>query len=465
MTLIHRPLILRKECKRPSPAKGKSRFLRTSGKNRFFARFLRDLFCEGFAKPGEKREPIGQVPLGDIPNLNGGLFLPHGIEGDALFSKPYATIKVPDAVFDDLFTLFNHYSSMSIHAKITSEAAKKLQVQQRRSRILSIVIACLSVLLIAGILSFFALPMILTETPTIITYSASLLEDQELQEKKVTRITQRNPSAPARNQAKVIAADTMSPTAIPIPDIGVAEPSVNFGDDFDFGQGWGDDVGLEGGAASFFGQQVKAKRIAYVIDYSLSMRGRRQELMREELARSVSELPPGVLYQLIFFSGPVWVAGDTVSQRGMSANVTSGRKTYRWESKSNHFGWDSVGDDLQIPVWRNVSNSNIEESLAAIKTTRLSSGTVWLPPMQMALRLDPPPQVIYFMTDGLAGSNSNEIATEIAGLCRDQGVVVNTVSLLEPRAREAMIRMAEQTGGQAAYIDAEGEREILERKK
>ncbi|MBN8460381.1 MAG: ATP-binding protein [Verrucomicrobia bacterium] len=84
------------------------------GKNRFFSRFLRDLFFEGFAKTAEKREPVGTVPLGDIPYLNGGLFLPHGIEarieGEALFAKAYAKIKVPDAVFADLFALFAAYS-------------------------------------------------------------------------------------------------------------------------------------------------------------------------------------------------------------------------------------------------------------------------------------------------------------------------------------------------------------------
>lgn len=84
------------------------------GKDRFFRHFLRDLFFEGFAKPEEKREPLGKVPLGDIPYLNGGLFLPHGIEarieGDALHSKAYATISVPDAVFADLFALFSRYS-------------------------------------------------------------------------------------------------------------------------------------------------------------------------------------------------------------------------------------------------------------------------------------------------------------------------------------------------------------------
>lgn len=85
-----------------------------SGKDRFFRHFLRDLFFEGFAKPEEKREPLGKVPLGDIPYLNGGLFLPHGIEarieGDELHSQAYGTISVPDSVFADLFTLFSRYS-------------------------------------------------------------------------------------------------------------------------------------------------------------------------------------------------------------------------------------------------------------------------------------------------------------------------------------------------------------------
>jgi len=77
-----------------------------AGRDRFFSCFLRDLFFEGFAKPEEKREPVSNVTLGDIPYLNGGLFLPHGIEarieGDALFSKRYSKIKVPDHVFLEL---------------------------------------------------------------------------------------------------------------------------------------------------------------------------------------------------------------------------------------------------------------------------------------------------------------------------------------------------------------------------
>jgi len=83
-------------------------------KERFFSHFLRDLFFEGFAKPENKRAQIGAVPLGDIPYLNGGLFLPHGIEdrieGAGLSSGPYKKIRIPDAAFASLFKLFQDYS-------------------------------------------------------------------------------------------------------------------------------------------------------------------------------------------------------------------------------------------------------------------------------------------------------------------------------------------------------------------
>jgi len=87
---------------------------KTAGKNLFFAEVLRDLFFEGFAKPAAKRKVIGSISLGDIPYLNGGLFLPHGIEsrleGDALFTGPFQKIKIKDEAFAGVFTLFGDYT-------------------------------------------------------------------------------------------------------------------------------------------------------------------------------------------------------------------------------------------------------------------------------------------------------------------------------------------------------------------
>jgi hypothetical protein len=350
---------------------------------------------------------------------------------------------------------------MSIHAKNTPEAHDRLRKQKAKARLLSMLVACLIVLLLATVLALFSLPVWPYTAPVIVTYARAVSEDLTLDERKVVTQIQRKPSAPSQNMAKVIATNVASPVAIPIPEVVVTEPTLDFGDSMDFGDGWGDGSGIGiGGGASFFGQKVEAKRIAYVIDYSHSMRGRREQLMRKELAKSVSALTPGVQYQLIFFAGPAWVAGDEVkiARGNKQATVTAGRKTYDWISKSDAHDWQ-VRDPkkVQKPKWLDVSSSTIKKSLKQIKETKLVWGTVWQPSVEMALRLDPAPQVIYFMTDGLTGGDPVKAAKHIADLARRQNVIINTVALMQPRAREAMIAMADQTGGQATLINENGE--------
>ena len=129
---------------------------------------------------------------------------------------------------------------MSIHAQLSEEALQALQRQKRNSTISSIVIAALTIALIFLILGLFLLDNYVRETPTIVTYAATLDEEQQLDERKVTTQLQRQPASPSSAQAKVIAASTASPTAIPVPEIEVTTPSAEFGDTDDFGTGFGD---------------------------------------------------------------------------------------------------------------------------------------------------------------------------------------------------------------------------------
>jgi len=353
---------------------------------------------------------------------------------------------------------------MSLHAQLTQEARQRLEIQQRRSKIASMVLSFMVVALTGAVLALFAIESILQETPTIITYSAALREDNEVQQRKVSQSIQRKPAAPSAAMAKVIAANTASPTAVPVPDVNVATPSMEFGDGDDFGSGWGGDDGFAEGTASFFGQQTSARRIAYVIDYSMSMRGRRDQLMRAELSRSISTLPPGVDYQIIFFAGPAWVAGDTVEMAGdrRTAEVKSAGRTFRWESaRAGASGWQTRGA-RQRPDWLKVTESNREQSLAHIRDTPLVWGTIWEPPLDMALNLDPRPDVIYFMTDGVVGGTDPvEVARRIANRARTRNVVINTVAMMEPRAERAMIEMATRTGGVASMIQSDGQAVVL----
>lgn len=136
---------------------------------------------------------------------------------------------------------------MSIHAQLSPEALAKLQAQRRNSTISSMVIAVLTVILVALLLGVFLLPNLVKETPTIVTYESSVTEDTQLEERKVQTSMDRKPSSPSSSMAKVITANTASPTAIPVPDVDISTPSMDFGDGNDFGNGWGDGDGAGGG--------------------------------------------------------------------------------------------------------------------------------------------------------------------------------------------------------------------------
>ena len=138
---------------------------------------------------------------------------------------------------------------MSLHAQLSPEALARLHRQRRNSTISSIAIAMLTVALIALVLGIFLLPSLVQETPTIVTYKATLDEQIQQEEKKTQTKIQRKPTPAASARTKVLVANTVSPTAIQVPDVDVTTPSLDFGD-MDLGSNWGGGGGLGGGFAN-----------------------------------------------------------------------------------------------------------------------------------------------------------------------------------------------------------------------
>jgi len=81
------------------------------GNNRFFGEFLSALFFEAFAKPvGDRVDAVRQL-TGDIPYLNGGLFLHHKLElDDNAQPRLGRTLNIADAAFAGVFKLFASYT-------------------------------------------------------------------------------------------------------------------------------------------------------------------------------------------------------------------------------------------------------------------------------------------------------------------------------------------------------------------
>lgn len=311
--------------------------------------------------------------------------------------------------------------------------------------------------LIGLVLGLFLLPKITKDEVVIVTYAYE--QEKEKPERKTPKETvQKKPSAPSASVAKVITSTAVADISIPVPDVEVTALNTDFGMDGDFGSGWGGGSGSGSGSASFFNTKTKANRVAYVIDYSASMRGQREALMRAELARSVGELKGQLDYQLIFFAGPAWVAGDQVQlvKNGVS-KVTSDGKTYEWNSGGGDHNFTVKDEDkAQVPKWLKPKSSQIKKSMELIQETKLVWGTTWEPAIDMALRMKPRPNVIFFMTDGSCGGNMVQLAEEIGKKAKKEGVMINTVAMMQPKTKDAMLKMAEESGGSFTLIKEDG---------
>ncbi|MGD7653508.1 MAG: hypothetical protein ACQCXQ_09865 [Verrucomicrobiales bacterium] len=348
---------------------------------------------------------------------------------------------------------------MSIVSQFQSpEVEALLRRQKRRATFTSLMVAVLSVVLLGLVLALFLLPQLVQETPVIVTYESSRLEEAEPETRKVTTQRQSKPSAPSASMAKVITSQSASAVAIPVPDMTTPAPSLEFGQDLDFGEGWADGAAF-GGGATFFGQKVAARNIAFVIDYSLSMKGKRDALMRKELKKSLDSLTNGTQFSLIFFAGPVWQAGDTVKTGAKGtklATVTT--------DAGGKFVWRSgkpAGKPVQQMQWTETTASAVRDARRLVDKTPLVLGTIWDWPLEMALALDPKPDVIYFMTDGTAGKQSLKTAKSIGSKAKRLNIKINCVALMEPKAREGLNELAKRTDGQFTLVLENGKRQKL----
>lgn len=368
---------------------------------------------------------------------------------------------------------------MSHHVVLSPEAEQQLKRQQSSATISSLLIAILSVVLVGLILFFIAIRSINITQPDIVTYKSTSPEDEQIDPKEINPQMQRKPSAPSSSMAKVIAANTVSPTAIPVPEVDMPVESVDFGDGDDFGAGWGSGGGGQGGGGvTFFGQESKAERIAFVIDYSGSMYAdNRQGIMREELTKSLDQLTPGTDYQMIFFAGPVWVAGSEVlvsgeaSKQGNVVKAPDGKK-YEWVTSGGAHNFKPRGK-MQEARWLKVPSlsgkignekraamkegeDNLKKSKKIVQDTKLVWGTRWKYALEMALEMEPNPQVIYFMTDGATGNEAMQVAKTIGARAKKRGITINCIAMMEPKAHDAMKEIAKRTGGQFTVVEEGG---------
>lgn len=179
--------------------------------------------------------------------------------------------------------------------------------------------------------------------------------------------------------------------------------------------GLGEGGGSGSGSASFFGVEATGSRFIYIIDVSGSMAvGGKLQALQQELVKSIEGLTEAADFLIITYSS--------------GASPLQGRTEW------------SHGDQRGKRFARR-----------GIAKLSASGGTNPSPAFSLAFGLRPPPDVIYFMTDG---EFNEEVASEIASLNAELKIPIHCIAFVSRDSERVMRKIASDSGGTYTFVPA-----------
>ena len=188
-------------------------------------------------------------------------------------------------------------------------------------------------------------------------------------------------------------------------------PSGNVSESFPIDAGRAGDLG---GNLTFMGIQSVGQRFCIIADHSGSMAGNKLEHVKAEVLRTLANMKGAAKFYIIFFD-----------DRAMP--LPGGR----W--------MEGRRDVPKVAPW--------------VNGVQASGGTEPLPAFEAAFELNPRPDVIFFMTDGIF---ARDVPDEIAKLNQPAGArertIIHTIAFVD-RGGEVLLRqIAAQSGGKFNYV-------------
>ena len=354
--------------------------------------------------------------------------------------------------------------AMDEHTETKTEMQEILQASRRQQKMMGLLIAGVVHAALAAVLALFVLPLAPTPEPDVIVSVAAPETQTKPQRRTISSLQQpERPSSPSSAAAKIITASAASPIAVPTVQVPLNDGLVGLGmEGAGFGSGFGMGGGGTGLGGTFFGNKADGKHICFVVDVSASMSNQQMRLMKDELTRSLRGLPAGTRYQVIFFSGPVWFAEQEITFEGRSRAVVKGQggKKLIWEGQNGRatsFQFGNGKEPLPAQPWRLAKPSALSQSIRSVENVSRSFGTTWRMPLRMALTMDPKPEVIYFMTDGVVNRAAEDVR-EITRLNRRGAgkAKIFTTAMMQPKAAEQLHELADKNGGTFSIVRGDG---------
>jgi len=312
--------------------------------------------------------------------------------------------------------------------------------------------------LILAILGLIVLQTLDERPPELIVEAGEVDVPAKIDPRQYAKATRPEPSAPSMASAMLVT--TSAPSQVTVPAVEDTEEfEIGMGDAFGAGLGIGFGGG-GGGGIGFFGSRANARRVVFIVDVSMSLKEKQFTMIKEELSKSLNRLAANIEYQVIFFAGPAWFAGDEfVGKDKRRFTIKQGRQEYVWDTRGGAHQYQLENrKDLPTAAWKPASKANLHKTMKHIDEAQKVYGTDWEWPLKVALlQMEPKPDVIYFLTDGVTGG-VEETLDDIRVINRSKGKKskINTISMMEPRAAAALRRLAKEAGGSFTIVNADG---------
>lgn len=304
------------------------------------------------------------------------------------------------------------------------------------------------------------LPPMKDDPEIIAAIAPAVPKKQEMQKKNVVKQTRKtSASAAARAPlAKLMRANAVAKIALP--DVNkTSKGPLGIGDADFGGGGFGSGTGGMGSGASFFGGSSTGQRFLFVLDHSISMKPHQVKLRNDELEKALKGLQ-GVSYHVMLFAGGVYYVdeGWRAAKQQPTPHPTvfeSPNGEYRFKS-NGLFDFQLLGGEGKFPSpkWLTANPSNVRRSIDQVKKAPQFGGTDWDTALQIAHLMNPPPDVIFFMTDGI--DNQINVAEIIRNSRRRGGPKINCIAMQTAAAQKEFAEIAQGTSGDYIIVDKNG---------
>lgn len=165
------------------------------------------------------------------------------------------------------------------------------------------------------------------------------------------------------------------------------------------------------------------------------------------MKRVISTLPDNVMFGMIFFAGPAWPAEDGPNKK-LNNWVSSGKTNYGSYRPKD---WDK----LPTAEYMKATGATRSRARRYVEKTPLVLGTVFDVPIYMALRMDPTPDTVFFMTDGSCGDERGIKQIEkMVRQMKSVGLKVPQINVVGfgVNSNYQLNQIAKLTGGEANYL-------------